>query len=789
MTRRAAVLSLAILLGWGFAIEGGAQVQQGTIEGDVLNPDGTPVDGATVTLLDHLGVPIATTRSQAGAFRLANLAPGAYALRAEAAPLLAAVQAVAVRDALPVRVELRLAASAAEQVIVRSGDLEAVTVTGGVTLAGDALRRAPVRVRSRALQGAVAATPGWATEDNGLLHVRGVDDGFLYVIDGVPVYERLDGLFGMAPDPAMIDSVNVLTGYIPPEFGFKAGGVIEVRSAGRAADGWLGAIDGGLGSDAARDVSVIAGGPLGRSTALTLGAGGERSARFLDPVHPRNLHNTGGAWSGGAQFGWTVSPSTLLTAVGGAGQSEFDVPHGEQQEEAGQDQRQRLLHAWQTLSLQHVWSANTVSQAAGYHRFGSAALEGSTNDVPLFTNADRTLRRAGALASVTHQAGRHAIKIGGEVSRLGLREAFSFAVTDVEEAEEAGLGEAALAFTAARPFRFQDRAGAELVSAYAQDSIHAGPRLTVDFGLRADWSRLLIAASQLSPRLGAAYHVAASGTTLRLSAGRFFQPPQAENLLLASSPQARALSPFARAEHEGGAELRPERQTALDAGVGQAIGRHLRAGVVYWRRWVTHAADPNVFFGTTIVFANTVAKGRASGVELRVEMPRVGGWSAYANYTRARVTQFGPIEGGLFLEDDVIEIGAGTPFTPDHDQRHVAAFGLNYELTPAGLSWSATGRYESGTPLEVDEDGLDELAERPGAGLADFDRGRVKPRHVYDVAIAQRLRRAGRVDLEARLSVLNLLGGRFAYNFGNPFSGTHFGPGRTLKAGIRAAFR
>ena len=34
--------------------------------------------------------------------------------------------------------------------------------------------------------------PGWATEDNGLLHSRGVDDGFLYVVDGVPVYERLD---------------------------------------------------------------------------------------------------------------------------------------------------------------------------------------------------------------------------------------------------------------------------------------------------------------------------------------------------------------------------------------------------------------------------------------------------------------------------------------------------------------------------------------------------------------------------------------------------------------------
>jgi len=62
---------------------------------------------------------------------------------------------------------------------------------------------------------AVATTPGWATEDNGLLHARGVDDGFLYVVDGLPIYERLDRLFGIAPDPELTDSMPVITRYIP----------------------------------------------------------------------------------------------------------------------------------------------------------------------------------------------------------------------------------------------------------------------------------------------------------------------------------------------------------------------------------------------------------------------------------------------------------------------------------------------------------------------------------------------------------------------------------------------
>ena len=68
----------------------------------------------------------------------------------------------------------------------------------------------------------MATLPGWSSEDNGLLHVRGTDDGFLYVFDGVPVYERLDQLSGLGPDLSTVESISVITGYIPPEFGHKA---------------------------------------------------------------------------------------------------------------------------------------------------------------------------------------------------------------------------------------------------------------------------------------------------------------------------------------------------------------------------------------------------------------------------------------------------------------------------------------------------------------------------------------------------------------------------------------
>jgi len=563
-----------------------AQIQHGTVYGTVVDPSGTPIPGAAVTLLDGLGARVQSVTADGGDFRFTNVAPGTYSLRADRAPFHGLVQAVTVGGALPLRVDLRLSASVAEQVVVRAEPLDPGPTTTRITLAGEAVRRAPARIRSRGLLDAVATAPGWATEDNGLLHVRGVDDGFLYVVDGVPVYERLDGLFGVAPDPSMIESVNVLTGYVPPEYGFKSGGVIEVRSVGRAADNWLASADVGIGTERARDFSSLAGGPLGDDTALTLGIAGLRSSRFLDPVHPDNLHNDGGSLSGGGQFGWNLSPASQLSAVAGFGRSTFDVPHGEIQDAAGQHQRQRLRTQWQTVSWQRTWSANTVSQIAGYHRFGRSSLAGSAGDVPLFTSADRTLRRFGGLASFTHHRGRHLLKVGAEASRLHLREDFGFFVTDADVAHDLDLSADAIGHTRERPFAFHDRATPTLLSVYAQDSIHMSDGFTLDLGVRGDRSRMLTPASRWSPRLGAAYRRPATQTTVRGSFSGFFQPPQPEHLLLASSEQARALSPFVDERGGGGAAIEPERQTALETGLNQFVGRHLRLDLSFWWRRV-----------------------------------------------------------------------------------------------------------------------------------------------------------------------------------------------------------
>jgi outer membrane receptor for ferrienterochelin and colicin len=761
-----------------------AQLQQGTISGRIVGPDNAVIGQAQVTLVDQLGNAVVSVAASNGEFRLTNVATGTYSLKAEAPPFQAIVQTLSVVDARPILLELKLSAALAEQVNVTAESTQPATTATRTTLAGDAVRRAPIRISSRGLQDAIATTPGWATEDNGLMHARGVDDGFLYVVDGVPMYERMDSAHGVAPDPEMVDSLNVLVGHVPPEFGFKSGGVIEVRTSSRRSDSWLGNVQASTASDATHQASSVFGGPLSSSTALTIGLSGQRSDRFLDPVHPDNFHNNGNAANGTAEFSWMMSPSSTLSVVGGIGRSSFDVPHNEDQEEAAQDQRQKNLQTWQTGSWQRAWSSGTVSQIAGYHRSGSARLVGTEHDTPLYISADRSLRRVGVLGSVTHHRGRHVLKTGMEAARLSLREDFMFFVTDEDEGEEAGLSDEALEHDEDNPFDFSGHDNPTLFAVYAQDSVQFGRGLTVDFGVRVDRSRMLLAASQWSPRVGVAYHVPDTGTTIRGSVDRFFQPPQAENLLLGSSEEARELSPFVD-ETGGGADLEPERQWAGELGVNQLFASGVRLDMSYWRRRVESVGDPNVLFGTTIIVPNAIARGKAEGFDVRLDLPRRRGTSGYLSYTNARVVQYGPVTGGLFLEDEVLEIADGTAFTPDHDQRHVAAFGLSYDDPVSGFWASFGGRYESGTPLEVDEDELDELMERPGSELVNFETGRVNPRLLFDVMAGRRLFRAGGHEFTLRGAILNFAGERFAYNFGNPFSGTHFGPGRTFQIGMQ----
>ena len=183
------------------------------------------------------------------------------------------------------------------------------------------------------------------------------------------------------------------------------------------------------------------------------------------------------------------------------------MPNDEEQEEAGQDQRQQLRQTFGTLNWQRSWSSTTVSQLALFGRFTNGSFAAA---LPTRRSSPRGIgSRTGweCWRRSPHEHGRHRFKGGVEASEIRLDESFGFFVTDEEAGEEAGLSAAALEHDSDDPFDFEGSVRRPIYSLYVQDSWRPLSALTLDLGVRYDRSRLLLNESQWSPRVGVSYRV------------------------------------------------------------------------------------------------------------------------------------------------------------------------------------------------------------------------------------------------------------------------------------------
>jgi outer membrane receptor for Fe3+-dicitrate len=413
---------------------------------------------------------------------------------------------------------------------------------------------------------------------------------------------------------------------------------------------------------------------------------------------------------------------------------------------------------------------------------------------------DRTLQNTGLIASLTLTRGIHNIKFGGQMNWTPVRENFSFYPTapfdNIVDENGNAFPNPINNFTAANPFVFNERKTGRMFSAYIQDRFSVFRNFTLDLGVRYDNYRLVISDNGFSPRIGVAYYVPRTKTTLRASYNRFFQTPPAENLLLASSTQAAAISPVAVLQ--GVTTVQPilvDKENAFEVGAQQGVSRYLRLNLTVYQKRIKNFADKDQFFETGVIFPIAISAGRVTGEELRLESTEIHGLRGFLSYANARAYGVTPINGGLFLGEDTQALRvAGLKFANDHDQRNELQFQLSYNHRRSGFYALFNGRYDSGVPTDV----------QPGTTLADFvaqgfdprlyneidfQRGRVRPRTILDFSIGVDLMRKERTTLNLQFDVQNLTNQLYLYNFESVFSGTHVGSPRLLSGRLALRFK
>ncbi|HEY0006168.1 MAG TPA: TonB-dependent receptor [Pyrinomonadaceae bacterium] len=795
---------LLLVLGLLLAGPASAQSRIGTIQGTVKDPGGALVPGANVTVTQPLtGYHQTVQTDMQGVYKLVNVPFNTYTVRAEAPGFQPAEQSIDVESTIPLNTDLTLSVGQATANVTVTADnsalLEPDRTSSDTDIHQSLLERPTGASPSRGIENIVASAPGFVKDDNGRLHPRGSESQVQYVVDGIPITENLSAIFSTSLDARTMRTVEVLTGGIPAEFGDKLGGVINVNTRSgleMPTQGGL-TLSGGsfstgeIGADFSTHTKKF--GFITNLSATT-------SQRYLDPPTIDNFHNFGRTGKGFFRLDYQFDQNDSLRGTFTFGGSNFQVANRLEQELAGQDQRQKLRDSAQNFTYQHIFSPNALGQFSFFNRHSRARLTSNPFSTPVVAFQDRSLQNTGGIGSLTLTRGVHNIKVGGQALVQKLDEDFSFypTVAFEEIADEDGnlLPNPINAFNVANPFVFDGRKTGSILSAYVQDRFTVFKNLTLDAGLRYDHYSLLIKDQGFSPRIGLAYFIPRTQTTLRASYNRFFQTPPAENLLLASSVEAAAISPLAVLQGVTLVQpVRVDKEHLFELGAEQLLSRFLRLNVSVYQKRIKNYSDKDQFVETGIIFPVSISSGRVTGEEVRLESTEMRGFQGFISYANAHAYGVTPIIGGLFLGEDPGELrAAGLKFSADHDQRTEVQFHLGYNHRRSGIYALFNGRYDSGVPTDV-EPGTT-LAEFISQGFdprlykeIDFERGRVRPRMILDLSIGADLWQKERATLNLQFDVQNLTNQLFLYNFQSVFSGTHVGYPRLLSGRLSLRFK
>jgi hypothetical protein len=753
-----------------------SQSSTGELHLEVTDASGTPLESVVEVVSDANQFHASLTTNEHGVLIARRLPFGVYRVVVTLPGFATAEAVVEIRSAIPTEehVVLNLAGPPAQVTVTPDETLQSSRDTARV----DRLGRAALSERVSALPGrsmleAVNTQPGWLIEANGVLHPRGSEYQTQYVVDGLPFTDNRSPAFAQGIEADEADSINVLTGGYPAEYGRKLGGVVEVVTGGSAQQGLHGrvVVSGGSfdtkGGDAALEY-------VRDKMSLAVAAGAGETDRYLDPPVEENLTNHGSLAHAAVRLETDLSSQDRFGFILRGGETHFLVPNELVQEAAGQRQDRDSSEIAGQFSYQRVVSSNVLGDVRAMVRDLSAALWSNSAATPILAAQDRGFREVYVRATVSVHHGDHELKAGGDVDLTRIREQFSYLITDPGQFDEG----------TPLTFAFQGRATGRDASLFLQDQVRVGG-WTINAGLRWDRYQLVVNAMGVSPRLGVAWSWPSADLVVRASYDRAFQTPAIENILLSSSPSVAMLNPIVVR-----LPVPPSRGNFYEAGFSKGLWRHLRLDATYFSRREDAFADDDLLLNTGVSFPIAYRHATIDGTEVKLDVREWGRWSGFVSYTNLLGVGELPITGGLLLGAEAADaLPSSARFAISQDQRNTVSGRVSYRIAPP--VWVALGgAYGSGLPVEFDGSQADALATY-GPRIVDrvnFEIGRVRPSFSLDASLGMLLVKKGARDVRLQIDARNLTDQLNVINFAGLFSGTAVAAPRSVAARVLTSF-
>ena len=559
--------------------------------------------------------------------------------------------------------------------------------------------------------------PGVAEDSaaNGDLHVRGEHANLQYRINDVLLPEGISG-FGLELDPRFVNSMQLITGSLPAQYGFRTAGVVDIQTKGGAFE------QGG-------EVSLYAGSYDTVRPSFELGGSEGKLTYFADGSYD---HNAIGIENPTASATPVHDDSDQYKAFTYVSYILDSAGLNENQDE----QNYFAVAAYQKSSgeLNYQLSAFARDSSVQFtpDPVGDLYFNGVASDV------GRRLHSVGLQGDASYELGAAQTLRGGFTL---LDEFVSADSTTTVFPVDGGGDPTGPAFAVA-----DDEALHGLFAgAYLQDEWKILHGLTLNFGARFDvFDSSFDDESQLSPRVNFIYK-ASDSTTVHAGYARYFTPPPVENV------PGRTVAEFDGTSNQSAVTqddpVRAERSNYFDAGISQKLARGFQAGLDGYYKRADNQLDDGLFGQTLILSAFNYARGEVYGLELTGSYEN-GGFSAYINLAKSvakgedwNSAQF------LFSPDDLAYVRDHWIFL-DHDQALTGSFGASYHWKEARGDTRVYVDALYGTGLRTD-------STAPG-GTVISNGGTVPPHYTISVGGEQSFKIGIRRSVKVRLDILNL---------------------------------
>ncbi|MFT8327126.1 TonB-dependent receptor [Gluconobacter oxydans] len=554
--------------------------------------------------------------------------------------------------------------------------------------------------------------PGVVLDSYGEVHVRGEHGGLTYRVNGVLLPEGLNG-FGQELDTRIIQSVDLLTGTLPAQFGFRTAGVVDVTTkTGDSLKHNQVSLYGGSYNTFVPSVQL--GGQHGKLDYFTTLSFTRNNIGIENPSDTfRAIHDVTEQEKAFSYLSWHLDEASRLTLLTSASYADFEIPNsfktfdtnspdyttlydvaGVNPQDpamnwASLNDSQTEQNYYAVLSYQRTTDRLNL-QVSPYFRYGRIDYTPDRDRDLIYQGVSEhevnDFTTGGLQADLSYDIARH------HTLRAGLLGQYTSERLDTDTLAFPvdGAGNQ----TANTPVRLIDNTGNWSVEAgaYIQDEYRITRSLTFNYGIRYDrFASSFDNEGQLSPRANMVWKPTRS-TTLHLGYSRYFAPPSPQYVY--PSTLARFAGTTNAAANTIDSATKVEKSHYVDGGILQRITPDFQITLDAYAKWAHDLTDLGQFGRAVILAPFSYRHGRVYGAEFGSSW-RHGPWSLFGNFSYVKTSardinsaqyQFDPAELA-YIRNHAIQLDhqgeftatAGASWTTKHDMAY-ADFVYGYGL-------------------------------------------------------------------------------------------------------------